>query len=215
MTTNSDLPSDSAEPDFLLKLILIGDSGVGKTNFLGQFVRNKFHPESKTTIGVEFALKTLRVKDKLVRAQIWDTAGQERYRAITTSYYRGVVGAMILYDITSSRSFNSVQRWLDELRVNSEPGVVVMLIGNKTDNEGGRSVTATEGKNFAQKEGMMFMETSAKEGFNVSEAFSQLVDHLLEVHEKVGFANIKNPKEDEKVKTLKKGTNVGSQGSCC
>ena len=124
---------DSQDPDYLIKIVLIGDSGVGKSNLLSQFARNQFIPDSKTTIGVEFATKSIKIKNKTVKAQIWDTAGQERYRAITSAYYKGANGAMVLYDITSSISFTSVDRWMKELRDNTDPNLVIMLIGNKSD----------------------------------------------------------------------------------
>jgi small GTP-binding protein len=189
------LPIDANDPDFLVKLILVGDSGVGKTNLLGQFLRNKFNPASKTTIGVQFATKTLTIRDKVVKAQIWDTAGQERYRAITSSYYKGTHGAMIVYDITSWVSFKSVGKWLTELRENSGPSIIVMLIGNKTDCEDARSVPTQDGENLAQREGLLFIETSAKSATNVREAFDQLTADVLTLYEKIGFEQIRKPKD--------------------
>lgn len=101
--------------DYLFKIVLIGDSGVGKTNLLSRFIKNEFNLESKPTIGVEFATKTVLTDSKLVKAQIWDTAGQERYRAITNAYYRGAVGALMLYDISRNSTFDNVEKWLKEL----------------------------------------------------------------------------------------------------
>ncbi|KAK8476415.1 hypothetical protein V6N11_068368 [Hibiscus sabdariffa] len=103
--------------DYLFKVVLIGDSGVGKSNLLSRFTKNEFSLESKSTIGVEFATRSIRVDDKVVKAQIWDTAGQERYRAITSAYYRGAVGALLVYDVTRHVTFENVERWLKELRV--------------------------------------------------------------------------------------------------
>jgi small GTP-binding protein len=176
------LPVEADDPDLLLKLVLIGDSGVGKSNLLGQFIRHSFNSESKTTIGVEFATKMLTVNGKLVKAQIWDTAGQERYRAITASYYKGAVGAMILYDVTSSITFQSVPKWLEELRDHTDLEVIVMLIGNKMDCEQARSVSSDEATNFARQERLLFMETSAKEATNVEDAFDRLVSEIVETH---------------------------------
>ncbi|KAL1202109.1 Ras-related protein RABA1a [Cardamine amara subsp. amara] len=121
------------EYDYLFKLVLIGDSGVGKSNLLSRFTKNEFNLESKSTIGVEFATKTLKVEGKVVKAQIWDTAGQERYRAITSAYYRGAVGALLVYDVTRQSTFENAARWLRELRGHTDPNIVVMLIGNKCD----------------------------------------------------------------------------------
>lgn len=105
--------------DYLFKVVLIGDSGVGKSNLLSRFTKNEFSLESKSTIGVEFATRSIRVDDKVVKAQIWDTAGQERFRAVTSAYYRGAVGALIVYDITRRTTFDSISRWLDELKSKS------------------------------------------------------------------------------------------------
>ncbi|VFQ97117.1 unnamed protein product [Cuscuta campestris] len=119
--------------DYLFKVVLIGDSGVGKSNLLSRFTKNEFSSESKSTIGVEFATRTIQVDDKVIKAQIWDTAGQERYRAITSAYYRGAVGALLVYDITRKVTFENVQRWLKELRDHTDQNIVVMLAGNKSD----------------------------------------------------------------------------------
>ena len=128
------------EYDFLFKVVLIGDSGVGKSNLLSRFTKNEFNLESKTTIGVEFATKTIETEGKIVKAQIWDTAGQERYRAITSAYYRGAVGALLVFDITKDLTFQSVERWLQELRDHADQNIVIMLVGNKTDLEHLRDV---------------------------------------------------------------------------
>ena len=166
--------------DMLVKIILVGDSGVGKTNILSRFARNLFNPNSKATIGVEFATKTLEINGKVVKAQIWDTAGQERYRAITNNYYKGTKGALMLYDITSSISFESTPRWLKELRDNTDVDLPIMLIGNKCDLEDQRSVSTNEAVQFAEKEGFSFMETSAADGKNVDEAFTALIKNVVE-----------------------------------
>ena len=123
LVVNSDY-TQSADYDYLFKIVLIGDSGVGKSNLLSRFVKNEFNLESKATIGVEFAPKTLLLDNgQIVKAQIWDTAGQERYRAITSTYYRGAVGALVVYDITKTKTFESVERWLEELGQYAESGI--------------------------------------------------------------------------------------------
>ena len=170
---------EGSEPDFLLKIVLIGDSGVGKTNLLSRFARDQFNPDSKSTIGVEFATKTLEIEGKTVKAQIWDTAGQERYRAITSAYYRGAIGALLLYDITASLTFNSLSRWLQELRENADSNIVVMLVGNKCDLQELRAVSKDEGIGFAQQETLLFIETSARDATNVNEAFTQLITEIV------------------------------------
>lgn len=174
------LPTEVSEPDYLLKIILVGDSGVGKTNILGQFVRNEFNPESKTTIGVEFATRTVQIDDKIVKAQIWDTAGQERYHAVTSAYYKGASGAMLVYDITNSISFNSVRKWLKGIHDNADRKVCIMLIGNKCDLNNLRSITTEESRNLAQNENLLFLETSALSAENIQEAFSVLISTIIE-----------------------------------
>jgi small GTP-binding protein len=168
-----------ADPDFLLKIVLIGDSGVGKTNLLTRFTRGDFDPDSKSTIGVEFATKTLEIEGKTVKAQIWDTAGQERYRAITPAYYRGAVGSLLLYDISSSLTFQSLPRWLHELRENADNNVVVMLVGNKCDLQDLRTVRTDEGIVFAKNENLLFIETSALDATNVHPCFCRLITEIV------------------------------------
>uniref|UniRef100_A0A4W3K1J5 RAB11a, member RAS oncogene family n=1 Tax=Callorhinchus milii TaxID=7868 RepID=A0A4W3K1J5_CALMI len=116
-----------------LAVVLIGDSGVGKSNLLSRFTRNEFNLESKSTIGVEFATRSIQVDGKTIKAQIWDTAGQERYRAITSAYYRGAVGALLVYDIAKHLTYENVERWLKELRDHADSNIVIMLVGNKSD----------------------------------------------------------------------------------
>jgi Ras-related protein Rab-11A len=130
-------------------VVLIGDSGVGKSNLLGRFTQNEFKPDSKTTIGVEFATRTIQVDSVTIKAQIWDTAGQERYRAITNAYYRGGVGALLVYDISKRQTYENVGRWLNELRESSSSNIATMLVGNKIDLGQLRAVSSEEAKRFA------------------------------------------------------------------
>ncbi|MBA0692879.1 hypothetical protein Goari_010405, partial [Gossypium aridum] len=241
--------------DYLFKVVLVGDSGVGKSNLLSRFTRNEFSLQSKSTIGVEFATRSIRVNDKIVKAQIWDTAGQERfeenevfssfcncigmvecnhawnfgswensmkrklcvlslessvlgpkflflivlffddensiqdsdfsscpacsvigvkgYRAITSAYYRGAVGALLVYDVTRRVTFENVQRWLKELRDHTDSSIVIMLIGNKADLRHLFAVTTDDAKAYAESENTFFMETSALESTNVEHAFTE------------------------------------------
>nr|AFZ78868.1 Rab GTPase-like protein [Coptotermes formosanus] len=170
---------DEAEFDYIFKIVIVGDSGVGRTNLLLQFVQGVFIPQSRSTIGVEFRVKTVEVNGKSVKIQIWDTAGQERYRAITKNYYRGAVVALLLYDITSSSSYNSLQKWIDELKMHADGNVIVMLIGNKCDLSGQRTVLEADAQNLANDNSFLFFETSAKEATNVKEAFMALVRELV------------------------------------
>lgn len=168
--------------DYLYKIVLIGDSGVGKTNLMSRFTCNEFSLETKSTIGVEFATKNItiqsRTSGKKVKAQVWDTAGQERYRAITSAYYRGAVGALVCYDITKFASFENVKRWLIELRENASSDIVVTLVGNKSDLSHLREVPTIESSQFAKEQNIYFFETSALDSSNVDKAFEDIIEKI-------------------------------------
>ncbi|KAI1321631.1 Ras- protein ric2 [Mortierella claussenii] len=169
--------------DYLFKIVLIGESSVGKSNILSRFTQNEFTLESKSTIGIEFATaKSIEIEGKTIKAQIWDTAGQERYRAISVVFYRGAVGALLVYDISKLSTFENLERWLTELREHAGTNVVVVLVGNKSDLRHLRAVGTEEGKAFAEKHGLLFLETSALNGTNVQQAFSEVV---AEIHREV------------------------------
>eukprot|EP00764_Aduncisulcus_paluster_P013662 gnl/Carplike_NY0171/727_a1005_2184.p1 GENE.gnl/Carplike_NY0171/727_a1005_2184~~gnl/Carplike_NY0171/727_a1005_2184.p1 ORF type:complete len:212 (-),score=61.96 gnl/Carplike_NY0171/727_a1005_2184:42-677(-) len=171
--------SDHPNPyDFLFKIVLIGESGVGKSQLLSRFTRNTFNIDSKSTIGVEFATRNVSIDDKMIKAQIWDTAGQERYRAITSAFYRGAMGALLVYDITQHRTFEQIDRWLQELRDHAESNIVIMLAANKTDLAHLRAVKRADGVAFAEEHGLSFIETSACDGSNVDEAFQQTLKKI-------------------------------------
>ncbi|CAH8357230.1 unnamed protein product [Eruca vesicaria subsp. sativa] len=169
------------ECDYLFKAVLIGDSAVGKSNLLSRFTRDEFRLDSKPTIGVDFAYRNVRVCGKTIKAQIWDTAGQERFRAITSSYYRGALGALLIYDITRRQTFQNIPKWLSELRGFSSPETVVVLVGNKSDLQQSREVEEEEGKSLAELEGLYFLETSALQNQNVEEAFLSMIERIHEV----------------------------------
>jgi len=173
--------SDDENFDFLYKVVVTGDSGVGKTNIITRFTANEFSLESKATIGVEFGHAEITLGDgSKIKVQIWDTAGQERFRAITRGYYRGAVGALIVYDITKAVSFRNVEKWLQELRQHAFDDIVIMLVGNKSDLKQAREVATDDAKKFAQKNNLLFIETSALDGENIKEAFYQTVSEIRE-----------------------------------
>eukprot|EP00270_Netrium_digitus_P021653 TRINITY_DN939_c0_g1_i1.p1 TRINITY_DN939_c0_g1~~TRINITY_DN939_c0_g1_i1.p1 ORF type:complete len:226 (+),score=59.36 TRINITY_DN939_c0_g1_i1:110-787(+) len=167
--------------DYVFKIVLIGDSAVGKSQLLARFARNEFSMESKATIGVEFQTKTIVVDKKVIKAQIWDTAGQERYRAVTSSYYRGAVGALLVYDVSKRISFDHCGRWLDELRAHSDANIFVMLVGNKADLVDLRQVATSDAKEFAEQNRVAFIETSALEATNVEAAFTQVLTEIYHI----------------------------------
>jgi len=173
--------SSQEEYDYLYKVVLIGDSGVGKSNLLSRFTRNEFNLETKSTIGVEFATRSIQTEGKTIKAQIWDTAGQERYRAITSAYYRGAVGALLVYDISKQVTFKNVERWLQELRENADRNIVIMLVGNKSDLRHLREVPTEEAKEFAEKNKLSFIETSALDSSNVELAFQNILTEIYHI----------------------------------
>lgn len=179
MTDNTD--DYSYDYEYLYKIVLIGDSGVGKSNLLSRFTRDEFNLESRSTIGVEFATRTLEIDGKRVKAQIWDTAGQERYRAITSAYYRGAVGALIVYDILKTESYESVSRWLKELREHADANIIIELVGNKSDLDHLRAIPTDEAKNFANENSLLFTEASALSSDNVDLSFHQLLRNIYEM----------------------------------
>ncbi|PPD95698.1 hypothetical protein GOBAR_DD07307 [Gossypium barbadense] len=313
--------------DYLFKVVLIGDSGVGKSNLLSRFTRNEFSLESKSTIGVEFATRSLNVDGKVIKAQIWDTAGQEsvdltiilvvlayenenisirkapglkalllspfmavrlavmlelatmlcptpghvcgtylmlmlpvslsglglvalfgvlremssdsvncfallflhtgefsfhanRYRAITSAYYRGAVGALLVYDVTRHSTFENVERWLRELRDHTDPNIIVMLIGNKSDLRHLVAVPTEDGKSFAEKESLYFMETSALEATNVENAFAEVLTQIYHIVSKKAMETADEgtastvPSKGEKI-DVGKDISAMKKGGCC
>ncbi|CAA7396176.1 unnamed protein product [Spirodela intermedia] len=152
--------------DYVFKMVVIGDSAVGKSQLLARFSKNEFNADGRATVGVEFQTKTLLIDQKLVKAQIWDTAGQERYRAVTSAYYRGALGALIVYDITSAASFEQVPRWLEDLRAYADPGML-------------RAVPTAVGRELAEREGLLFLETSALDATNVEKAFLTVLEQIF------------------------------------
>ncbi|EXB84505.1 Ras-related protein RABA5c [Morus notabilis] len=203
--------------EYLFKIVLIGDSAVGKSNLLSRFARNEFDQNSKATIGVEFQTQVVDIDGKEVKAQIWDTAGQERFRAVTSAYYRGAVGALVVYDISRRTTFDSVKRWLDELTTHCDTTVARMLVGNKCDLENIRDVSVEEGKSLAEEEGLFFMETSALESTNVQTAFEMVIREIFNnISRKVlNSESYKAELSVDRVSLVKNGTDKQSRISCC
>ncbi|GAB4844630.1 Ras- protein raba3 [Ancistrocladus abbreviatus] len=180
---------DDLRIDYVYKVVVTGDSAVGKTQILSRFAKNEFSFDSKSTIGVEFQTRTVSIKSKVIKAQIWDTAGQERYRAVTSAYYRGALGAMLVYDITKRQTFDHVSRWVDELRAHADSSIVIMLIGNKADLAEQRAVPTEDALEFAQDQGLFFFETSALNGQNVEAAFFKVIEEIYSAASKKTLHN--------------------------
>ncbi|EGB06060.1 hypothetical protein AURANDRAFT_38219 [Aureococcus anophagefferens] len=168
--------------DHLFKLVLIGDTGVGKSCLLLRFADDAFTESYISTIGVDFRFRTVKVDGKTVKLQIWDTAGQERFRTITSAYYRGADGIIMVYDVTSSESFDHVSDWLTEVNRYANEGTCKLLVGNKCDMED-KVVTTEAAKEYADGLGIPFLETSAKNATNVEEAFLTMAGELIRLRE--------------------------------
>jgi len=172
--------SASPEYDYLFKLLLIGDSGVGKSSILLRFADNTFTESFISTIGVDFKIRTLDIGGSTVKLQIWDTAGQERFRTITSSYYRGAHGIIVVYDVTNHETFANVQKWLQEIDRYACENVHKLLVGNKCDLVNERKVSTEEAKDFSDQLNIEFLETSAKDATNVEEAFTKMAAAIRE-----------------------------------
>ena len=178
--------------DFIFKVLLLGNSDVGKSSLLLRYVDSVWNDAFVPTIGVDFKVKTLNINDKKIKMQIWDTAGQERFRTVVATYFRGAHGILLLYDVTNKDSFKNLENWLIEIEKNAQEKVLKILIGNKCDLTDDREISTEEGKAFALRNGMEFMETSAKMNTNVTEAFETLGKLMIEFNSKGNQGTQKN-----------------------
>lgn len=200
------------EYDYLFKLLLIGDSGVGKSCLLLRFADDTYTESYISTIGVDFKIRTIELDGKTIKLQIWDTAGQERFRTITSSYYRGAHGIIVVYDVTDNESFNNVKQWLHEIDRYACENVNKLLVGNKSDLTAKRVVSTEQGKEFAESLGIEFLETSAKTSTNVEQAFLTMASQI-KARMKTQPSNSKdNSKEGVR---LGPGKNINQKSSCC
>lgn len=168
--------------DMIMKLLLVGDSGVGKSCLLLRFVEDKFNPLFITTIGIDFKIRTIESKGKKIKLQVWDTAGQERFRTITTAYYRGAMGIVLIYDVTDARTFENVENWFETVTQHANDDAQIFLVGNKSDDEENRQVSRDQGQQLAQKLNIPFLEASAKTNENVEAIFYELAGVIQENH---------------------------------
>ena len=170
--------------DFLIKLLLIGDSGVGKSCLLLRFCDDAWTPSFITTIGIDFKIRTIELDGKRIKLQIWDTAGQERFRTITTAYYRGAMGILLVFDVTDEKSFSNIRTWYSNVEQHASEGVSKILVGNKSDWDEKRVITTEQGQALADELGIGYVETSAKTNSQVEDAFFTLArnvkSHLID-----------------------------------
>lgn len=167
--------------DYLFKIVLIGDSGVGKSSILTSFKTDGTVSieNTKSTIGVEFATKSIQISDKIVKLQVWDTAGTERYSAVTSAYYRGAVGSLLVYDVTNRNTFTAISKWMGQLQKNADSNIIITLVGNKADLET-REISTEEGETLAKSLGISFIETSAQRFSNIVETFNRLSNSIYQ-----------------------------------
>ena len=170
---------DGENFEMMFKVVIVGDQFVGKTNIMSKYLKNEFHEDSKATVGVEFGSKQFNVEGHAIKAQIWDTAGQERYKAITSAYYKGAKGAFVVYDITRKGSFDSIDKWVNDLTSTADKKLTIVIIGNKSDLEDQRQITKEQGQEKASKLEAAFLETSAFSGENLDKAFEMMISEIF------------------------------------
>ena len=205
--------------DTIFKIVIVGDSGVGKTNLITRYLKNDFKPETKATIGVEFSDKKYIYKNKTIKVQIWDTAGQERYRSLTSMYYKGAKGAIFVYDISSKNSFENIDKWLIEMKKTADENIKIILIGNKCDLIDKREVKEDDGKIKAKDLNVPFMETSALNCINVEKAFNFLIEEIanLEINldEEFDFEDFKDEKNVNNINLNDNEKKIQKNKNCC
>lgn len=199
--------------DYLFKILLIGDSGVGKTCILCRFSDDSFNPSFISTIGIDFKMKTIELNGKKIKLQIWDTAGQERFYTITSTYYRGAMGIMLVYDITDGKSFDSIGKWLRNIDENANEDVVRMIMGNKCDMEDKRVIPTERGQEVAKHHGIPFIETSAKTNINITRAFHDITMKILEKQPEKPIINA-NPQPNKPNLTNPTPNRILGNGCC-
>ena len=167
--------------DHLFKILIIGESGVGKTCFLLRYAENSFVANHLLTIGIDFKIKVIEIEGKSIKLQIWDTAGQDRFRTITKTYYKGSHGVILVYDVCDERAFGNVKNWVNQIEQNAKSSICKVLVGNKCD-KAERVITEEQGRKLAEEYNMKFYETSAKTGQNVEETFTYLTGEILKIY---------------------------------
>ena len=203
-------PNSNGEYDYLFKLILIGDSGVGKSCLLNRFADDVYTDSYISTIGVDFKIRTIEADGKICKLQIWDTAGQERFRTITSSYYRGAHGILLVFDITNPESFTNIQSWLKEVSNYAAETVNLILVGTKSDLEPKRKVSFSDAYEFAKQRNMEYIETSSKQSINIDTAFITLTNNLRK-----SFIRTRADIGDKQTPTSLPITIITTKTGCC
>ena len=209
--------------DYIFKVVIVGDSGVGKTNLIGRYLKNEYRQDTKATVGVEFGEKKFDINGLKIKAQLWDTAGQERYKAITSMYYKGAKGALIVFDLSSKTTFVNAEKWYNEIKKATDPSINLILVGNKSDLKDKRQVNTEDAENKAKEMGIAYMETSALNAENVDKAFSWLIEEIskkLKKEDEEALEEENNTAKDVKEsQTINLNTtkqeNEGIKKNCC
>ena len=208
--------TDEDNYEMMFKVVLVGDSFVGKTNIMSKYLKDEFHEDSKATVGVEFGSKQFTIEGHSIKAQIWDTAGQERYKAITSAYYKGAKGAFVVYDITRKSSFESIDKWVNDLTAAADKKITIVVIGNKSDLEDQRQIPKEKGEEKAAKLEVAFLETSALSGDNLDKAFELMMNEIYKkCHEEMLAENDLEIIEGGKDINLNKANENTAKKSCC
>ena len=197
----------SQDYDYLFKVLLLGDSDVGKSSLILRYTEETFNSKLVNSIGVDFKMKKKEIDGKVIKVQIWDTAGHERFRAITYSYYRGANAIIIVFDLSDKKSFISITEWLKQIEKHAKENVFKFLVGNKSDLVEERKVTFKEAKDYADEHDLPYIETSAKEGININELFESSIKTFL--------ANNKFIGGEKNIKLINQSTNDGEKNACC
>lgn len=195
---------------YSFKIVVVGSSGVGKTSIVRQLIDGRFQEEGQPTIGVEFKTYSLTAEGEAVKLQIWDTAGQERFRSVSKAYFRNALGAILVYDITSRQSFDDLSAWISDFQTLASPNAPVVLIGNKNDMVDDRQIEESEADEFAKRYNLTRLETSAKTGDHVAEAFARLGQDVLREYKKG-----EHPIEKEKEKVTPQPQTAEKKDRCC
>ena len=198
--------------DHIFKVLLLGNSDVGKSSLILRYVDQVWSDTFVPTIGVDFKVKTLEIDNKQIKMQIWDTAGQERFRNVISSYFRGSHGILLIYDITNRDSFKNLENWLTEIEKNASQNVLKILIGNKNDLVDDREIKTEEGQAFANRNGMQFIETSAKMNTNVNEAFEALAKLMMKL---TSTKKTNVNKNEPKISLKDSGKDIIKKKKCC
>ena len=208
---------NTIKENYKLKILVVGESGVGKTNLIRRFANDEFNQDTKATVGVEFLCKTYKINQDIIKMDIWDTAGQERYRSITSAYYKGSKGVLIVYDITSKNSFDKIEKWLSEVKEKAGNDIKFIIIGNKVDLSEKREVTLKEATEKAMTLNCPLMETSALNSTNVQKAFRDLLIQIyVDFKQKADRDSKEKKKKDDGVQLdVNNDGNKDEKGFCC